>query len=63
MFDSYGKFIKKYEMAMDASKENNINNEYITRAARIWNTSCGYYWRYENGIGFDENNKPILLNK
>ena len=60
MFDSYGKFIKKYEMAMDASKENNINNEYITRAARIWNTSYGYYWRYENGIDFDKNGKPIL---
>lgn len=63
MFNSNGSFIKKYNCPLEASKETNVNNKYITRAARIWNTSCGYYWRYENGIGFDKNNKPILLDK
>lgn len=63
MFNLDGSFIRSYDRAIEASKDNNINNEYITRSARLWNTSCGYYWRYEDGIGFDENNQPILLNK
>ena len=63
MFNINGDFIKKYNCAIEASEDTNINNKYITRSARIWNTSCGYYWRYEDGIGFNENGKPILLNK
>lgn len=60
MFDSSGIFIKKYNCAIEASNDTNINNNYITRAATKRNKSGGYYWRYENGIDFDKNNTPVL---
>lgn len=63
MFDSNKKFIKDYISCGEAGRDNNLNRICIACAARKWGKCGNFYWRYENGIGFDENNRPILLDK
>ncbi len=63
MFDLNKNFIKDYVSGGEASRDNNIQRNMITNAARKRGICKGYYWCYENYIGFDKNNKPILLDK
>lgn len=63
MFDLNKKFIKDYVSGGEAGRDNNIQRNMITNAARKRGFCKGYYWCYENYIGFDKNNKPILLDK
>ena len=63
MFDLNKNFIKDYISGGEASRDNNISRNMITNAARKRGICKGYYWCYENYIGFDKNNKPILLDK
>ena len=63
-FDLNGNFIKSYTSCKLASKETNIYYSSISKTAKnLQKTAGGYIWRYKNKIGFDKNNKPILLNE
>jgi group I intron endonuclease len=63
MFDLNKNFMKDYISGGEAGRDNNIQRNMITNAARKRGICKGYYWCYENYIGFDKNNKPILLDK
>jgi hypothetical protein len=60
---NFVKFIRDYISCGEAGRDNNLNRISIARAARKMGRCGNFYWRYENGIGFDKNNKPILLDK
>ena len=64
-FDLYGNYIYTYKKLNDVLKFNkNYKIENINSCLHYKNkTAYKYIWRYEKDIGFNENGKPILLDK
>lgn len=61
MFDKNKQLINDYISGGEAGRDNNIQRNMITNAARLKGTCKGYYWRYEKDVGFTEEGKAYFI--